>query len=196
RARGDVGALCDANAREQLARGGAVVKLWRRERTVWPARRTDREEDVLRGSEGLEQLVALIHAGDAAARQLVRRTSRDVLAGEGHRARRRVELAGEDVEERRLPGPVWADDRAALARSHAERHAVERLHPSELAAEVVRRQQRCAVHEARAGAGRARAYAARAAPTMPWRAATTKAMKRSPRTVSAKGIDDGSTRST
>src|SRR5206468_1298631 len=107
-----------------------------------------------------------------------------VLARESHLAGCRLELAGQHVEECRLPRPVRADDRATLALGDLQRDARERLDPAELASQLTRLDH-----------ARARAYEARTRPTMPRRAVSTKTMKTRPSSVSAKAMYEGITRS-
>ena len=75
----------------------------------------EREVDVVRHREAREQAGLLVRAGEPELGAHPRGQMRDVLPHHLDRARRRLEVAGDEVEEGRLAGPVRAEDRAALA---------------------------------------------------------------------------------
>ena len=89
------------------------------------------QPQVLPHRELREQVVALERAGDAAPGHRVRAQALDRRALEPDAAAGRRELSGDDVEERGLARAVGADDGAALARRHLERHVIERAQRSE-----------------------------------------------------------------
>src|SRR5207302_8335671 len=80
---------------------------------------------------------ALVGARDAPAGDRVRGEAADRPTRELDVAPRGGQLAGDQVEEGGLAGAVGADDRAALARLHLERHAVERGERAEAPGERV-----------------------------------------------------------
>src|SRR5207245_5997466 len=90
----------------------------------------------------LEQLDVLERPRDAAPGDLVRRHVRDVLVTEDQSAPGRVVDPGYEIEDRRLPGAVGADDREHLAGLHGEAHAVHRPDAAEVDGETVRLEQR------------------------------------------------------
>ena len=64
-------------------------------------------------------------------RALLRRKSADVSPLKKHAPRRRSELPGEEIEQRRLAGAVRADDADELALRDVEGHVVDREQPAE-----------------------------------------------------------------
>jgi hypothetical protein len=76
--------------------------------------------DVLEHGEAGEGLELLEGAADAPATHHVGAKPRNVLPVQGHRARVRMQEAGEEVEECRLARAVGADDAHELAGRHAE----------------------------------------------------------------------------
>ena len=122
-------------------------------------------------------------------RALPRAKPRDVLAAEPHRAARRGDLAGEDVDERRLPRPVRADHRAALSLAERERDAVEGHDAAEGAAQLAYLDHRRPT----------RSHAYLPSPIIPCRAKSTNAMNTRPRIASdirrSGGRSDGTIRS-
>ena len=98
-----------ARARSRASRGSAVF---------WKAPTITFSE---RGEPG-EGLELLERAADAATAHDVGTETGDVLPVQRHRAGVRALEAGEEVEERRLPGAIGPDDADQLAGRHAERH--------------------------------------------------------------------------
>jgi hypothetical protein len=101
-----------------------------------------------------EELRNLERAGDPQARDRPRRVRRDVLAEERHATGLRLQVAGRDVEERRLPGAVRADDREVLAVDDIEVDAVGRDHAAEADDEPARAEDDVARHPMRAARSR------------------------------------------
>src|SRR5262245_2991356 len=91
-----------------------------RDRTVQeeppPLPALDREEEILDDGQAGKQRVHLIRPGEAQPGAALRREAGDVLAEEHDLARRRPQLAADEVEERRLARAVGPDQREALAR--------------------------------------------------------------------------------
>ena len=77
--------------------------------------------------------------GDAALEDIARTQAADHIAAEPHVAARRLEHAGNDIEQSRLAGTVRADQRDDLAGLDVERHVVDRGEPAELAAHRLER---------------------------------------------------------
>src|SRR6185503_1103901 len=177
-------ARAEAHPFQQVVGCHELARRWRAEWTVRTCRGRDADRDVVARRKGIEELVPLIHARDAAPRELVWPSTRHVLTREPHLARGGLELAREHVEQGRLSRPVRPDDRAALTLGDLEGDARQRLDAAELAAQV-----------ARLDHARARACATRTKPTMPCRAASTKMMNTRPSSVSANAMYDGMTRS-
>src|SRR6267142_87842 len=74
-----------------------------------------------------EQAAALRHVGDAELDDPVRRRRRQIGALQADRARRGPDQPRDGAHERRLAGPVRADDTDRLAGLHVERDVEERL---------------------------------------------------------------------
>src|SRR6185437_5773970 len=90
-----------------------------------PAQRREaqqRQDDVAQQRLAREQGDDLISAREAAMRAAAARQAGDVFAEEPDAAAIRPELAGDEVEQRRLARAVGADDQAALARRDIEVH--------------------------------------------------------------------------
>src|SRR5439155_7509288 len=175
RARGRPRCAVEADARQDLV-GSAVFARGAPAEAVRTRLRGERDGHVVARGQWIEELVPLVHAREAAPGELERRATRDVLARQPHGAAGRRDLAGEHVEEGRLPRAVRADERPALALRDRERHAVEGRYAAERAAQI-----------AHVYHGRTRAQAARVAPTMPCRATSTKKMNTTPSTACAQG---------
>ena len=75
----------------------------------------DGEVDGVLDGQPVEEPRLLVRAREAELRPVAGGPFRDVLAEELDRARRRRDVATDDVEERRLPGAVRSEDRPALA---------------------------------------------------------------------------------
>ncbi len=84
-----------------------------------------------------ERLHDLERAGEPAPRRLERVLARHVLAGEADRAGGGLVDAGDEVDERRLPRPVRADEADDLALLQRERDVVGRLDAAERLGDVV-----------------------------------------------------------
>ena len=72
----------------------------------------------------------------------VRRLARDVAAVEDHLARGRLQLAGQQIEERRLARAVRADDGVAVALLHLQADVFDRAQAAEVFAQVLDAEQR------------------------------------------------------
>ncbi len=106
------------------------------------ARRLDAEEDVLHHAEVRRERQLLVDhrdAGAACVQRIARRVRRTV---EPHGAGVRSQGAREDGHQRALAGPVLADERADLARTHAEVHRIERHGGAERLADAVHLESR------------------------------------------------------
>ena len=79
----------------------------------------------------MNSMRGLVGPAEAEPRPPVRRQVGHVLAEELDRARGREVVAGDHVEERRLPGPVRAEDRAALADRDLHGHVAKSLEGAE-----------------------------------------------------------------
>src|SRR5439155_5889526 len=95
----------------------------------------DREVDVVLDAQAEEEPGLLIGAGQAELRSLAGRQGGDVLAKQLDGARGRREVARDDVEERRLPGPVRAENRATLAGEELEVDVADGMQAAEAPAE-------------------------------------------------------------
>src|SRR5262249_20793496 len=90
-------------------------------------------------------------------------------------SRARFEMACDHVEQRGLPCAIGADDRPALVRGHAERHAGECRERPGMQSELLDREQQLGPRYARMP------IRPRNAPTIPPGAKSTNTMKVSPR---------------
>jgi hypothetical protein len=133
--------------------------------------RRRRQSQVLQHRQAREEIRALEGARDPAARDVVRGQPGERSAVEHDAARARRQVAGDEVEDRRLAGAVGPDERAALARRHLERHAVDGAERAEIAGEALDGQQAHARSPMRP----------RSAPTIPPGAKSTNTMKVRPR---------------
>ena len=127
---GALGCVGETDMAEQLGRaleGGAAAK----------AVQSAEEGEVLEpGDAEVERAVAARDEADEPARLAV--APLDLLAEHAHGARARAHEAGEEPQERRLPGAVRAEERLDLAWANREGDAVEREFPGEAADQVVR----------------------------------------------------------
>ena len=116
-----------AHALEQLVgRQARRVRGARPAEVETPARHAAHgEEQIVPDREVAEQQRRLVGAPQAHADAVVGRHLGDVLAEEAHAARGRREIAGDDVEQRRLAGAIGADHRPPLARRHRERDVLD-----------------------------------------------------------------------
>src|SRR5205807_3155391 len=80
--------------------------------------------DVLDDAQALEHAGGLEGPPDSGPDDLVLPQADQLQACEAHRARRRADQTGDGVDERRLPGPVRADEEAHLAFGDGEVEAV------------------------------------------------------------------------
>ena len=99
------------------------------------------EQEVLEHGGVLEQLDVLEGPRDPAPGDLVGRHARDVLAVEDQASGRWLVDARDQVEDRRLPGAVGADDREDLAGLDREAHPVDGPDAAEAHPEVVDREE-------------------------------------------------------
>ncbi len=97
----------------------------------------------------LKQPRLLVRAREAELRAVAGGPLRDVLAEELDRARRRRDVAADDVEERRLPGAVRAEDRAPLAVDDVEVDVVHGEKPAEPPADPPQAEGRLGVFDGR-----------------------------------------------
>jgi hypothetical protein len=95
----------------------------------------ERRLDVLEHGEPAEDAGDLEGAADPAAAQDVGRQATDLLAAEVDLAGVVRDVAGDEVEERRLPRPVGPDDGSQVSRGHDEIHAVDGLDATEVLAQ-------------------------------------------------------------
>src|SRR5262249_5114888 len=94
------------------------------------------DEQILEDRQVLEWMGDLIGARDAAGRAPVRAVRGDVGALETNRACVGRQVAGDEVEERRLPPAVRPDDGEGFALPHLKRDVVGGFERSEGAAEI------------------------------------------------------------
>jgi hypothetical protein len=95
------------------------------------------DQYVLQRRHVLEEPDVLEGAADASLRERVRRLAGEVLAAEGDRAVGRLVDPGEHVEERRLAGPVGADQADDRACRDEEVHVVDGDEAAELLAHLL-----------------------------------------------------------
>ena len=136
-----VGAGFEPDGGEGLAGrvGHRVVGVRRpREAHRRPHARLRGEAAVLEHRERHEHVGLLVAAADAEARDRVRRQPGDVAVEEPHRALRGREIAGEQVDERRLAGAVGTDHRVHLAVAAGDRDAIDRRKAAEAPRQRVR----------------------------------------------------------
>src|SRR5207253_11106613 len=103
--------------------------------------RLDRQETVLERRKAREEVCDLVGARQAEPRAPVRRVARDVPAEERDPAVGRPRLAADQAEQRGLARAVGSDDRAALAGTDGQAHAVDRAKPAELLREPAQAQR-------------------------------------------------------
>jgi len=148
-------------------RAGLLVEVpIRRERAVQPQlrgrRALDGEEEVLGHGEVREERVDLEGPREAERGAPLGREVRHVLAEEDDAAGGGRDLAGDEVEERRLARPVRADDAAALSWFEGQVDLLDRPEPAEGPGDSRDGERRCHGHR----------RAPRRAPTMPFGAKT------------------------
>ena len=137
------GAIAEADGGQRLLRADseAVIAPQRPEHhELGRFERLDGEQAVLQHGERAEEVRDLKRAGEAERRSPVRRHAGDVAPEEPDRAGGDRQLTRDQVEERRLPGTVGPDQRAALARPHGERDGVDGPQPAEGLADAVQRE--------------------------------------------------------
>src|SRR6185503_7742406 len=132
-----------------------------------PPERVTADQHVLEHAHRAEEVDVLERPRDAAADDPVRRGAQEILPVELHGARiRRVE-AGDHVEDRRLAGPVRADQARDRALLDVERHRVQRDDAAEAQRDLPDGEQhwrRILVGAARYGSRGAKSIAAPTAP--------------------------------
>ncbi len=153
-ARSMVQPMREADATEQVARGGA-----RGVRRLAPD--PQRHRDVVERAEFRQQMVELVDEAEApvahvAARDLGQR--REVGAVDRDAARRRRVEPAEQVQQRALAGTRRADDRDRLGRLNRERHAAQHVHGGVAAAERLREPLACEHRRAGSLRGRRRGH--------------------------------------
>ena len=89
------------------------------------------QRDVLGHGHGREQHDVLERPRDTRPDDAVGASAQQVATFEQHTTRIGLRSTGDDVEERRLAGAVWADETADRALLQGERHIVERNDPAE-----------------------------------------------------------------
>ena len=104
---------------------------------IAPAMAVAPDEQVLQHGRLVEQLDVLEGARDAERGDLVRRARQDALALEAYVAFGRVVEPRDQVEDRRLAGPVRPDQREDLALLDGERNLVDRHDAAEAQGDVV-----------------------------------------------------------
>ena len=125
--------LLQSDAIEQ--RKGAVPVQSGRvgEQVVVPAVvREQRRLDVLDHGQAPEDAGDLERAPDATAADLVGRQPADFFTPERDAAELVAQVAGDQVEQRRLSGAVWADDRAKITIRDRKVQAVHGAHTAEV----------------------------------------------------------------
>src|SRR6185503_11714925 len=95
----------------------------------------DRQVEVVLDRQAEEEPRGLVGAGEPHADPAPGGQIGHVGAEELNGARGRRELAGDDVEERRLPGPVWPEDGAPLAGPDLQVDAADGLQAAEAPAD-------------------------------------------------------------
>ena len=101
-----------------------------------PAARLVRQEDALGDAQVRDEVELLVDRRDAALQRSGRVAGRKRLAREQDLAARRLERAGDALDERRLAGAVRAEQAVHLGLEHVEVDALERLDPGELLDQV------------------------------------------------------------
>ncbi len=102
----------------------------------WPAARLVRQEDALGDAQVRDEVELLVDRRDAALERSGRVAGRKRLTREEDLAARRLERAGDALDERRLAGAVGAEQAVHLGLEHVEVDTLERLDPRELLDEV------------------------------------------------------------
>src|SRR5665213_2450847 len=100
-----------------------------------------RQHDVAQQRVAREQGDDLIGARQSQMRAAARRQARELLTEQRHRAAIGAQLAGDQVEQRRLAGAVGTDDEAALARRDGEIDAARDAEAAERLLELSDRQR-------------------------------------------------------
>jgi hypothetical protein len=130
--RGDVERRADLGqpAARELVHGAPVD-----EQSQWPAARPGAKPQVLGHREVGAEGELLVHHGHAGGARVGRRAQAQGPAVERERALVGRVDAGQDAPERRLAGPVLADERVALAALDRQAHRVERARAAEALAD-------------------------------------------------------------
>ena len=81
-----------------------------------------RQHDVVHQRVARKQREDLVGPRQAERHPPRRRQAQQFLAEQPHGAAVRIEIAGHEIEQRRLAGPIRADDEAAFARHHLDRY--------------------------------------------------------------------------
>ena len=100
------------------------------------------EEDVLGDAEAVDDVEFLVHRGDAELQRGDRIRDDDGLAADRHGAGIGLVGAGENLDERGLPGTVLAEQAVHLAGDDVEIHAVQGLRPGEVLHDAPEAEQR------------------------------------------------------
>ena len=101
-----------------------------------PVMRQERRLDILERGEAAEYAGDLKRAGEPPAAEVLGRQAADVLASKKDLPGVVSEIAGDQVEERRLAGAVGADDRAQVALGDGQVHAAHGLDAAEMLAQA------------------------------------------------------------
>ena len=105
------------------------------------AGKADRERDILDDRHPFDEAEILVNERDGLALAEFRRPMLVGLALIEDFAARRLENARQQLDERRLPRAVFAQQREDFARAHVERHAAQRDHAAEALRDVAKADQ-------------------------------------------------------
>ena len=139
-------------------------------------------------AQGVETGVELEGARDAGVADGLRRQARDVTPREGHRPAGRGVEAGDDVEQRRLAGPIGAANAQDLALGHLEGEIVDRRQRTEMLGNPAAGQQ-CRTGGGHVSSSRIRPSSRAAAQTAPCHRERAQSAGRSWRGPGSAGTD-------
>src|SRR2546425_10216838 len=191
---GAIGEMVEPDAREHLAGPGDQRRPPLEPDERIPAQRRQAEQgqrDVSQQRLAREERDDLVGAADAEVRAPATRDPRDVTVEESDRAAVRPKLPGDEVEERRLAGPVGADDQTALAGLDGEIHGGGDAQAAERLLKAAHGQRG---HRPPWGGPTwpPTPPSARRAPNESWRSSITRVVKTGPgRAVARLGVDTG-----
>ena len=129
----------DAELRHQASR---LPRLFAPEdATASPAREAVTEREIVHRAQLEDETEILVDESQTRVRRVARVTERERLAVElGLRARVRVVIPGEDLDQRRLPRAVLSDERMDLALADVERGVDQRTRSGERLGQVLEAQ--------------------------------------------------------